>query len=337
MSGRALLEQLLRRVWQRRGGLALALLPLSLLFGAVVALRRWAYQRGWRPIRSLPVPVVVVGNVIAGGAGKTPLVVWLVQHAREQGWRPGVVSRGHGRSAGECRAVTSDSDPSEVGDEPLLIHRSTGVPVSVGRDRQAAGQALLTRHPEVDVVICDDGLQHLALARDLEICVFDARGIGNGRLLPAGPLREPWPRVMDLAVQWGTRAGDPAAIAGAHRFERRLAGFARDALGRQVALETLAGQPLVAVTGIAQPERFFDDLRARGLTLAETQAWPDHHDFHDWPAPAGPVVCTEKDAVKLWRRHPAVLAVPLELVPGTDFVAAIDAQLARLRRPERSL
>ena len=337
MSGRARLEHLLRRAWQRRGVLATVLRPLSLLFGAAVRLRRLAHRRGWLSTRTLPVPVIVVGNVIAGGAGKTPLAIWLVQQARQHGWQPGVVSRGHGRSARECRAVSPDSDPAEVGDEPLLIHRRTGVPVSVGRDRAAAGLALLARHPEVDLVVCDDGLQHLALARDLEICVFDARGAGNGWLLPAGPLREPWPRKVDLVVQWGAAPGSTTEVASAHGLQRRLSDVAHDAQGRSVALDALAGTPVVAVAGIAQPERFFDDLRARGLTLADTQAWPDHHDFRDWQPPVGPVVCTEKDAVKLWRRHPGVLAVALELVPTPELARVVDAQLDRLRRPGRSL
>jgi tetraacyldisaccharide 4'-kinase len=194
-----------------------------------------------------------------------------------------------------------------------------------------------SHHPELNLLICDDGLQHLALARDLEICVFDGRGIGNGWLMPAGPLREPWPRKVDLCVQSNAPGEPGVTVAHAYRLERRLADAAHPADGMPVALSELAATPIVAVAGIAQPERFFDDLRGRGLTLADTQAWPDHHAFEGWTAPAGTVVCTEKDAVKLWRQHPAVLAVPLEIVPDPALTQAINDGLDRLRNRGRSL
>ena len=337
MSGRARTEQWLRRTWQHRGWFASLLWPLSVVYRALVALRRTAYRRGWITARSLPVPVIVVGNVIAGGAGKTPLTLWLVQHARQRGWRPGVISRGHGRRAEGVCAVGADSDPADVGDEPLLIHRRTGVPVWVAPSRHSAGRSLLQAHPEVDLLICDDGLQHLALARDLEICVFDGRGIGNGWLLPAGPLREPWPRAVDLCLQARPSGDAGRTIAQAHALQRQLVDWAQTADGSRVALAELAATPVTAVAGIAQPDRFFDELRSRGLTLVRTQAWPDHHPYDDWDLPEGPVVCTEKDAVKLWRRHPSVLAVPLDLRPDNAFVEALDRHLDRLRAAARSL
>jgi tetraacyldisaccharide 4'-kinase len=338
MSGRARVEHLLRRTWQQRGVLACLLLPLSLLLRALVSVRRLAFQRGWLRTHTLPVPVIVVGNVIAGGAGKTPMTLWLVEQARRRGWRPGIISRGHGRSGDGVVHVAADSDPATVGDEPLLVHRRTGAPVCVSRNRHAAGQALIARHPTVDLLISDDGLQHLALARDLEICVFDGRGIGNGWLLPAGPLREPWPRAVDLCVQSGAETNQGTAVPRAYRLERRLADIAHPADGSSVTLSDLAATPLVAVAGIAQPERFFDDLRGRGLTLADTQAWPDHHAFDGWQAPAGTVVvCTEKDAVKLWRHHPAVLAVPVEIIPDPALTQAVNDCLDRLRARSRSL
>ena len=175
-------------------------------------------------------------------------------------------------------------------------------------------------------MVCDDGLQHLALARDLEICVMDERGVGNGLLLPAGPLREPWPRAVDLLLHTG--ASD---IGGGHRAHRRLASHALRSKGEPVALASLQGRPVDAVAGLARPEAFFDMLRAAGLTLAQTHALPDHADFADWPhtALARPLLCTEKDAAKLWAHQSEALAVPLRLDIDPAFWEALDALLAQ--------
>ena len=191
---RAFIEHRLRAAWQRRGPLAVLLWPLSRLYGALAARQRAVDAS--KAVR-LSVPVVVVGNVIAGGAGKTPTTLAIVQHLKARGWRPGIVSRGHGRASSDCREVGPGADPQDVGDEPLLLRRRADVPVFVAPRRAEAGRTLLAAHPACDILVCDDGLQHVALARDVEICVFDARGIGNGWLLPAGPLREPWPRAVD--------------------------------------------------------------------------------------------------------------------------------------------
>ena len=185
--------QKLQEAWLWRGPLARALLPLSWLYGAVVALRRGLFRTGLLRATRLPVPVVVVGNLIAGGAGKTPTTLALVSLLREQGWTPGIVSRGHGREGAGLYEVTRDSSALHSGDEPLLLHLRSGAPMVVGADRVAAARTLLQRHPEVDLLLSDDGLQHLRLARDVEVIVFDERGAGNGWLLPAGPLREPVP------------------------------------------------------------------------------------------------------------------------------------------------
>ncbi|HEY0858325.1 MAG TPA: tetraacyldisaccharide 4'-kinase, partial [Albitalea sp.] len=187
--------QRLAQAWGSRGPLACALLPLALLYGAVAALRRSLYRVGVLRARRVGVPVVVVGNLIAGGAGKTPTVQAVVAALRSQGWCPGVISRGYGRSdEGPVVHVGGNTPSEQAGDEPLLLHIRAGVPVVVARDRVAAAQALLSVHPEVDVIVSDDGLQHLRLARDVQLIVFDERGAGNGWLLPAGPLREPLPR-----------------------------------------------------------------------------------------------------------------------------------------------
>ena len=175
------------RVWRTRGPVAWALWPISLIYGALVALRRGLYRLRWLRSEHAGVPVIVVGNVIAGGAGKTPVVIALVRHLQAQGWQPGVISRGYGRSTHDCRAVLPDSPAPEVGDEPALIARATRAPVFVAPRRITAARALRAAHPGTDVLVCDDGLQHLALARDLEICVFNSDGVGNGFMLASPP------------------------------------------------------------------------------------------------------------------------------------------------------
>ncbi|MDR1968845.1 MAG: tetraacyldisaccharide 4'-kinase [Burkholderiaceae bacterium] len=330
---RAAIEHRLRRAWQRRGALAGLLWPLSLPYGALAALRRAVYRQGLARAERLPVPVIVVGNVVAGGAGKTPVALELVAYLLTRGWRPGIVSRGYGRRDEDCREVMPDADPHAVGDEPLLLRRRAGVPVFVARRRAEAGRAMLAAHPDCDILVCDDGLQHLPLARDVEIVVFDARGIGNGWLLPAGPLREPWPRATDLVLQTEAAAAPLALPPGAALFQaqRTLADTALRADGTHVPLAELRGQPLTALAGIARPETFFAMLRAAGLTLADTIALPDHCDFNHFPRrpnTAQPTICTEKDAVKLWPRQPDALAVPLRLDLPAAFYTALDERLA---------
>ena len=326
----------LQRAWLRRGALAWLLRPLSWVFASLAALRRALFALGWLRREGVPVPVVVVGNVVAGGAGKTPVVLAVTRHFQARGLAVGIVSRGHGRSTDDCREVLDDSDPAEVGDEPLLLRRATGAPVFVARRRVEAARALLARHPDVRLIVCDDGLQHLALRRDVEICVFDDRGIGNGWLLPAGPLREPWPRACDLVLHTGGRpsAAAPGAIAG-FGARRVLADHALRCDGTRVPLDALRGVPLLAVAAIAKPEGFFSMLRACGLQPATCVALPDHDDFTTWTPPASEpgaapatLVCTEKDAVKLWRLRPEALAVPLVFEPDAAFFEALEAKLS---------
>ena len=328
----------LQREWLRRGAAARVLWPLSLLFGALAALRRGAYRAGLIKSERLPVPVVVVGNVIAGGSGKTPLVMALVEHLRSRGIAAGVVSRGYGRTTAQCLEVKRDSDPREVGDEPLLIARTCEAPVFVAASRAQAARALLKTYPLVQVIVCDDGLQHYRLRRDIEICVFDERGVGNGWLLPAGPLREPWPRDADLVV----RTRDTPGVSG-FAIDRRLADYALRADGTSITLEQLKGRCLKAVAAIAKPEAFFSMLRERGLVLAQTVALPDHHDFLGGPsvdANGRDLVCTAKDAVKLWRLHPQAWAVPLVLSVDAGFWrrfdSLLDAKLSSAHGPQTS-
>lgn len=330
--------------------LAIALWPISAVFGALVWLRQTLYKLGFFKQHVLPVPVLVVGNVLVGGVGKTPIVMALVQHLTQQGWRVGVLSRGYGRLPNsdkkqpDIRPVLANSTAEDVGDEPLLIARSCHVPVWVGSDRASAGLALLEQHPEVQVLVCDDGLQHWQLARDLELCVFDERGVGNGFLLPAGPLREPWPRSAWRHPTTGSQvptwvvqtAGQTAP--GAFAVQRALATFARQADGTQRSLQSWGNTPVQALAGIAKPEVFFDMLRAQGVQLAHTQALPDHADVRGLNLnPAwGDVLCTEKDAVKLWAQHPQAWAVPLVTELPAPLLHALDLALEAAQRPKLS-
>ena len=322
-------QRALTEAWTHRGLLAWVLWPLSLVFGALTALRRGLYRIGLFKVQRVPVPVVVVGNVIAGGSGKTPVVMALIQHLQARGLRPGVISRGYGRTTRDCREVLGDSPVSEVGDEPALIQRTTSAPVFVATQRIDAARALLANYPETQLIVCDDGLQHLALHRDVQICVFDNRGCGNGFLLPAGPLRESWPRPVDLVLHTGMRP----AFAGA-RAQRALADHALNANGQPVPLTQLTqpdAKPLLAVAGIANPDEFFTMLRAKGLALAHTLALPDHYDFNSWlrnEYEGYTVICTEKDALKLWHKQPDALAVPLNSIPDPAFLAQLDVLLA---------
>jgi tetraacyldisaccharide 4'-kinase len=293
-------------------------------------LRRWLYSAGVFKAASIPATVIVVGNLVAGGGGKTPLTMAIVAHLKALGLRVGIVSRGYGRHLHDVREVGPKSMALEVGDEPLMMKRRCDVPVFVAPQRAEAAAALLAAYPATQVVVCDDGLQHAALARDIEICALDARGIGNGRLLPAGPLREAWPRAVDLLIHTGQRS-----MAEGYGASRVLATHVVNALGAVMPLHALKARLVNAVAGIAQPQAFFDMLQDEGLNLGQTFALPDHTDFENWSAPAGnsPLLCTEKDAVKLWPRHPEIWAVPLYFQPEPAFFTALDMLLYKVHKP----
>ena len=317
--------------WTRRGPLSFLLRPLSFGTGLLVMLRRHLYRLGVCKTQRVGVPVIVVGSVFAGGSGKTPVVVEIVRHLRSHGLRPGVVSRGYGRISRACLQVHDDSRVAAVGDEPLLIRQLTAAPVFVATTRIAAARALLAVFPDTDVLLCDDGLQHLALQRDIEVCVFDERVAGNGLLLPAGPLREPWPRRCDLILA-------PHRLTGydSHIVQRSLCDLATRRDGTSVALEQLARavgearSALWAVAGIARPDQFFNMLRARGLVLQGTIALPDHARVSPQdllPAGANTLLCTQKDAEKVWPLRPEALAVGLRLQLEAGFWTALDRLL----------
>ena len=333
----------LSQAWKGQGvwaqGLALALLPVSWLFAGLVAIRRALYQHGVYQQETLPVPVIVVGNVMVGGVGKTPITMALVNHLKAQGLRVGVLSRGYGRKTSSTLAVSPKSQSHNVGDEPLLIARSCQVPVFVGHSRVDAGRALLSLHRDVQVLVCDDGLQHWPLARDLELCVFDERGLGNGHMLPAGPLRETWPRKA-LSSDVPCLVLKTAGETGPNEFavQRHLADYALQADGTQRSLSSWRDTPVQALAGIAKPEVFFAMLREQGLNVVHTQALPDHSDLQTLhiDASQGDVLCTEKDAVKLWAHHPHAWAVPLTTTLPSALLAAIDFHLAAAQHAKLS-
>ena len=290
--------------WSRRGAVAWLLWPASIAFGVLVFLRRLLYKAKILQSRHPGVPVIVVGNLVAGGSGKTPLVLSIVELLKAQRWKPGIVSRGHGGAiaakGGEPRAATIASDPAEVGDEPILLARRSGCPVWTSPERIAACRTLREQHPECDVIVTDDGLQHYALRRDIEICVVDERSFGNGFLMPAGPLREPRSRLrsVDAVVAHGAPGVD------GHQMKLDGDRLVRMSDARDVRpAKSFAGQKVHAVAGIGDPKRFFLQLARFGIKPIP-HPFPDHHPFLPGDLDFGdelPVVMTEKDAVKCKR------------------------------------
>lgn len=320
--------------WSRRGPLNYLLLPFSLLFGLVAILRRCSYRFGVLRSGHPGVPVVVVGNLAAGGSGKTPFVIWLVQWLQSQGRKPGVVSRGYGREREDLREVTGESTAAEAGDEPLLIRRKTGVPVVVGADRLAAANLLRQRHPIVDIIVSDDGLQHYRLRRDLELVLADGATLfGNGWLLPAGPLREPRFRLIGanaliLTLRNGEAVGVSAPVP-VFSVRHAPAGFRKLADNSRVsALPDMGGREIQAVTGIARPEGFFALLAKLGVPH-RARAFPDHHHFSEADIDSGAaVVMTEKDAVKCQSfAGPDWWALELEVSPDPALPDWLKARL----------
>ena len=299
--------------WQQRSGWALLLWPVSLIFLVLSSLRRVCYRQGVLKSRRAAVPVVVVGNIAVGGSGKTPVVVWLASALEARGWSPGIVSRGYGRKDDAIRIVASGDTPASVGDEPRLLAQLTGVPVVVGADRPEAIRHLLAACPAVDVVISDDGLQHLAMARDAQVVVLDEQVLGNGWLLPAGPLREPITRLGEasvLVVHGSVSDKLMARLPDVPQVSMTLDGTHFEAISNRAERRCAAdfsGCRVHAVAGIGRPERFFDQLRAMGLDVVP-HPFPDHHDYV--PAdlafePGEPILLTEKDAVKCAAFAPA--------------------------------
>ncbi|WP_275667790.1 tetraacyldisaccharide 4'-kinase [Parvibium lacunae] len=321
--------------------------PISLFYRSAMALRRYAYRQGWLKAWRAPVPVVVVGNVYVGGTGKTPFTLALVKLLQQQGWRPGIVSRGYGArqsATDKPELVLPESDPLQVGDEPLLMARRRNCPVVVHRQRVTAVQHLLSLQSEIDIVVCDDGLQHLALARDLEIMVLDQRGFGNRHCLPAGPLREPAIQANSFSVWACNGAVPPVSASPSHGvvlipFVLEPTALRAVADQSPYALPDLAGKRILLFAGIGAPERFFTSMQTI-LEKAQAEHWqmrafPDHHPYQSADLAsliaqsAGQLdllICTEKDAVKC-QKFAAQLALPL-------LYLAVEAQIDESVRPQ---
>ncbi|MEX2525462.1 MAG: tetraacyldisaccharide 4'-kinase [Gammaproteobacteria bacterium] len=312
-------QAFIEKLWYDSHPLSVILAPLGWIYAGAVLTRRLVYMAGLVPIQRLPVPVIVIGNITVGGTGKTPLVIWLARYLQEQGYRPGIVSRGHGGKTGRPQQVRPDSNPYLVGDEPVLIARRTGCPVAVSSRRAVAANELL-EHTDCDVLISDDGLQHYALERDLEIAVIDGdRRFGNGRCLPAGPLREPTGRLasVDMIVANGRAGHNEYLMRYRYADLHSLVDPAR-----VMPMESLREQTLHAVAGVGNPGRFFSYLRGFDIRI-EKHIFPDHHrytvgdlDFDD----ELPLVMTEKDAVKCESfAGDNAWYLPVEADPGEAF------------------
>jgi tetraacyldisaccharide 4'-kinase len=332
----------LGRIWQRRGLCAHLLLPLAALHRLIRAIAVVSYRIGLRHARRVGVPVVVVGNLYAGGTGKTPTLIEIVRALRQRGWRPAVVSRGYGSGVREARLVTSGSTAAECGDEAVLIAAATGVPVAVGIDRVAAAQLIRNAHPSCNVLVSDDGLQHRPLARDIEIAVIHQRGLGNGWLLPAGPLRDPPKRLQDVdAVVFNGQIQPVRIFSPFFKLTTSLQEAfclskpaSRTALADLAKAQAAGRMRLLAACGIGTPERFFEMLAEHGLKF-DSLALPDHFSFQHNPFPSDGVeriLITEKDAVKcrtdrVLSRDARLWVVPLRASLDLRLIDLIEARL----------
>jgi tetraacyldisaccharide 4'-kinase len=305
------------------------------VFRVAVFLRRVLYWLRILKSTRAGVPVIAIGNLTVGGSGKTPLAIHVAELLKSKRWSPAIVSRGYGGTVRAPRGVTLAADPAEVGDEPVLMARRSGCPVWVGAERAAVVAALRQAHPDCDVVILDDGLQHYALRRDIEVAVVDARAFGNGFMLPAGPLREPKTRLwsVDAVIAHGTDKVKGYAM----RLEGEDVHRATDARERR-ALQSFAGQRVHAVAGIGDPKRFFLYLAQRGVQVVP-HPFADHHPFRAADLEFGddaPVLMTEKDAVKCKRyARPQHWILPVRAAPDPAFDAWLQRRLGELgHRPK---
>jgi len=322
------LAQRLERAWYERSPLTQLLRPISWLFLGLVSLRRFFYRHRFLKSTRLAVPVIVVGNITVGGTGKTPLVIWIANYLKQNGRKPGVVSRGYGGKARHWpQQVRPDADPIIVGDEAVVIARRTGCPMAVGPGRVEDGRALL-QYADVDVIISDDGLQHYALQRSIEIAVIDGvRRFGNGFCLPAGPLRELRSRLEEVDFRITNGVAAQGEVPMRYKAERAI----NLVSGEERTLHEFNNHAINAFAGIGNPDRFFNFLRAGGLRI-NTRAYPDHHLFKpeeiDFPD-AEVVFMTEKDAVKCqrfardnWWYVPVEVELPAEF--GVHLLSLIE-------------
>ncbi|WP_428355105.1 tetraacyldisaccharide 4'-kinase [Methyloprofundus sp.] len=323
-----LLAKFVDEVWYRDHFIGTWLMPLSFLFTDIAKFRRWLYKKGYKPVEKLPVPVIIVGNITLGGTGKTPLVIYLVKQLKAAGFTPAVISRGYGgQSASWPVRVNAESDATLVGDEPLLIAQQADCPVAVGPVR-AESARLLLQNEKIDVIISDDGLQHYALHRDIEIVVIDGeRRFGNNFCLPSGPLREPQERIqeVDFIVCNGGTAEENEIL-------MKLEGA--DAVNmltqQRKPLAEFSSTNSHALAGIGNPQRFFDLLAKQGLAC-QTHAFPDHYAYTERDISfksAQAIFMTEKDAVKCQSFASAQhWSVPVQVSITSSFMQQLIALL----------
>jgi tetraacyldisaccharide 4'-kinase len=324
----------IERIWYQGGIGMIPLLPISWLFHLLITLRRWLYRHGWLRVSHFSAPLIVVGNITVGGTGKTPFVIWLSDFLRNKGYRPGIVSRGYGGSASQWpQPVMPESNPALVGDEAVLLARRCRCPMVVSPNRSDAVKMLL-KNFDCDIVIADDGLQHYAMGRDIEIVIVDGqRRFGNGHMLPAGPLREPVTRLksVDLCVI----NGEPRASNEYRMTLMQSSLYNLQAPEKVDGLSIFKGRRVHAVAGIGNPEKFFDLLRAADIEVV-AHSFPDHHaycaddlNFGD----DGPVLMTEKDAVKCVSfATPYFWVVAIEMAPELKAEARLSALLENVDR-----
>ena len=344
------LISIIKQQWQIRGWLAFFLWPLSFLTLGYIWINSRLYKARIRLSTRFNKPIViVVGNVVVGGAGKTPVVIELIKYLNASGRIVGVISRGYGRTVSgggnlhqETLEVTQNSPSSLVGDEPKLIQHLTGVPVFVGDKRTLTARALIEKYPNTDIIISDDGLQHNALGRDINIIVFDNSGLGNGLLLPAGPLREPWPLMYSNAKTQIVLSTNQGNAPEGYKVSRSLSDFAINKYGEKLDLRESISMRIHALAGIARPEVFFEMLVDKGLSLSETTLLEDHATFnekafnlYEGASQTGGEIdtvflCTEKDAIKIWEFNPNVWAVPLICSLDAKFTDEIEEALVQL-------
>jgi len=326
------IKDVLLKSWKKPTALTGVLRPFSHVYRGAFSLRKLAFEQGVLDSYRAPVPVIVVGNLTVGGTGKTPLVVHMVEALRKHGWSPGVISRGYaGAAPSYPLIVDAATDVAHSGDEPALIVRRTGVPMAVGADRKASIELLLSNHV-IDVIVSDDGLQHLALERDIEVCLIDdAAEHENENLLPAGPYREPLTRLMsvDFIVRHGGRVGNAS-----NQFAMQLKASKPNAVSAENTRKFNPNVAMHAVAGIGNPQRFFDTCESLGYKITP-HPYPDHHDFEqdDIDFDEAQVIMTEKDAVKCVgiadNRH---WYLPVDADIDASFVRAVAQRLDQLKK-----
>lgn len=325
-----MLANWLQKQWLKPSIWHLLLIPLSWIFGCISTIRKALYEFGWLKSQALSVPVIVIGNIHVGGTGKTPLVIWLAEQLKRAGYQPGIISRGYGGNVKQVTQVFANSNAQEVGDEPVLIVKRTNCPMFVNANRVLAGQALLDAYPECDVILSDDGLQHYRLQRDFEIAVVNTAAMQNikPRLLPAGSMREKLGRLQTVNAIVDSSASDNHIHMKGYAapvFGMQLLGYTFKAVtGNQSerSASDFIGKPLVAIAGIGNPERFFNQLSGLGLQF-EKKVFADHHAFtaEDLAQFSGrAILMTEKDAVKC---HSLAIADAWYL-PVTATVSALN-------------